>query len=183
MTRAEAEKLMREYAASKAEADQLRRENAQLHALVAKRTDQVAKLTDRVTELLAIAQRRGRKPSPEKPPEPRPELVGDAKRAFEDRPKPPERAARTKPEKKKAEPTGRKPLPQHLEAEEHRLRPVECERCGSAALDVAEGLRLWCTRLRARSASRAISGSSPPGFDTSMWSSKSDTAAKRSWLP
>lgn len=143
MTKAEAEKLLREVAAlrtSKTEADQALRENAELRALVARLTEQVAKLTDRVTELLAIAQRRVRKPSPEKPPEPRPELVGDAKRAFEERPAPPARPARTKPEKKKVEPTGRKPLPQHLEADEHRLRPTQCEHCGSAALDAADEL-------------------------------------------
>jgi hypothetical protein len=143
VTKAEGEMLLREVAAlraSKAEADELRRENAEQRALVAKLTEQLATLTDRVTELLAIAQRRGRKPGPEKAPEPRPELAAEAKLAFDERPKPPERSARTKTEKKQAEPTWRKPLPQHLEDEEHRLRSAECEHCGSAALDAADEL-------------------------------------------
>ena len=88
--------------------------------MIAKLIDQIAKLTERVAELLAVAQRRQRKPSPEKPPEPRPEIVGDTKQAFESRPKPPTKSAPPKAAKKPARPTGRKPLPAHLEAEEHQ---------------------------------------------------------------
>ncbi len=121
-----------------AEGEKLLRENAELRALVTKLTEQVAKLSERVAELLAVAQRRHRKPPPEKLPEPRPDIAGDAKRAFEERPKPPEKATRDKPEKKPVRPTGRKPLPQHLEAEDHALRSDTCEHCGSSALDAAD---------------------------------------------
>lgn len=100
--------------------------------------EQLAKLTERVAELLAVAQRRQRKPSAEKLPEPRPAVVGDAKKAFERRPKPPKKPVRPEPPKKPVRPTGRKPLPQHLEAEEHVLRPAACGECGSAALDAAD---------------------------------------------
>jgi transposase len=125
---------------TKAEGEKLLRDNAELRALVASLTEQIAKLTERVAELLAVAQRRQRKPAPEKPPEPRPEVGGEAKHAFERRPKPPKKTARPEPKKRKVAPTGRKPLPQHLEAEEHALRPDACGECGSAALDVADEL-------------------------------------------
>lgn len=121
-----------------AEGERLLRENAELRALVAKLTDQIAKLGERIEELVVVAKRRQRKPSPEKPPEPKPVVVGDAKRAFDERPKPPEKSEHGKPEKKKVRPTGRKALPQHLEAEEHILRPPCCAQCGSAALDAAD---------------------------------------------
>lgn len=140
MTKAEAEKLLREHAEQRAFGEKLLRENAELRALVTGLTEQIAKLTERVAELLAVAQRRQRKPSPEKPAEPRPDLVGDAKRAFEGRPKAPKKPVRLEPTKKPVLPTGRKPLPQHLEAEEHAIRPDACGECGSAALDVADEL-------------------------------------------
>ncbi len=125
---------------TEAEGEKLLRENAELRAQVEKLTDQLAKLTDRITELLAVAQRRQRKPSPEKPAAPPPVVAGGAKRAFEARPKPPEKPVPPEREKKPRRPTGRKPLPQHLEPEEHALRPERCDHCGSAALDVADEL-------------------------------------------
>jgi len=131
VTKAEGEKLLRD-------SERLLAENAEQRALIAKLTEQIAKLTDRVAELLAVAQRRHRKPPPEKSPEPRPEVAGDARRAFEERPRPPEKPTRTTREKKPVRPTGRKPLPQHLRAEEHALRPDACAHCGSSALDAAD---------------------------------------------
>lgn len=131
MTDAEAEQLLRDNAA-------LRASNARLSEQVEKLTEQIAKLGDRVGELLAVAQRKQRKPSPEKPAEPKPEVGVDAKRAFEERPKPPEKPERPKPEKRPVRPSGRKPLPQHLEAEEHEMRPDRCGHCGSSALDAAD---------------------------------------------
>lgn len=133
MTEAEGEDLLRENA-------ELRASNARLARHLEKLTDQIAKLTERVAELLAVAQRRQRKPTPEKLPEARPEVVGDAKQAFEQRPKPPKKSVPPKSAKKTVRPTGRKPLPQHLEAEEHALRPPSCGECGSSALDVADEL-------------------------------------------
>ena len=123
-----------------AEGERLLRENSELRASNTRPTEQLAKLSDRVGELLAVAQRRLRLPSPEKPPEPRPELVGDAKKAFDERPKAPEKSERVKREKKPVRPTGRKSLPQHLEAEEHTLRSESCAHCGSSALDAADEL-------------------------------------------
>jgi len=140
VTKAEAEKLLREHAEQRAFGEKLLRENAELRASITSLTEQLAKLTERVAELLAVAQRRQRKPSAEKLPEPRPAVVGDAKRAFERRPKPPKKPVRPEPPKKPVRPTGRKPLPQHLEAEEHVLRPAACGECGSAALDAADDL-------------------------------------------
>src|SRR5690606_6227755 len=40
--------------------------------------------------------------------------------------------------KSDARPTGRKPLPSHLEAEEHVLRPDCCQHCGGLELDVVD---------------------------------------------
>ena len=102
---------------TEAEGKKLLRENAELRALITRLTEQVAKLTERVAELLVVAQRRQRKPPPEKLPEPRPEVVGDAKQAFEQRPKAPRKSAPPKSAKKPVRPSGRKPLPQHLEAD------------------------------------------------------------------
>jgi cell division septum initiation protein DivIVA len=68
---------------TKVDGEKLLRENAELRALVTRLTEQIAKLTERVAELLAVAQRRQRKPAPEMSPGPRPDVVGDAKKAFE----------------------------------------------------------------------------------------------------
>ena len=80
----------------KAEGEKLLRDNAELRAQVAKLVEQIAtsneliaKLNERVGELLAAAQRRHRKPTPEKPAAPPPVVEGDARKAFEERPKAP----------------------------------------------------------------------------------------------
>lgn len=105
---------------------------------------ELARLNERVAELLAVAQRKQRKaaaPAAGAPPQATPPPVGDeAKRAFEARPKAPEKAPEERPAKKKARPTGRKPLPAHLEAEEHEERPRACAACGGAALDLVDEL-------------------------------------------
>ena len=97
------ETLLRENAAQR---EQIEKLTMQVSAFV----EQIAKLTDRVTELLAIAQRKHRKPAADKPPIPAPVVEGDAKRAFDERPKPPATAPRDEPEKTPATPTGRKAL-------------------------------------------------------------------------
>jgi transposase len=131
------------------EVDALLRENAaqraQLAELIATNTKlvgEIAKLNDRVAELLAIAQRKQRKTTApaEKKPKPPPVLAADAQRAFEARPKPPALPEKTKASKARARPTGRSAIPAHLEAEEHRFRPTRCEHCGSEELDVADEL-------------------------------------------
>jgi transposase len=116
----------------------LQRENAELRAQVAELLATIAQLNDRVGELLAIAQRKQRKPAASTPPAPPPDVPEDAQRAFEARPKPPAKPAEEERTKKRPSPTGRKPLPSHLEAEEHALRPEQCEHCGSHALDAAD---------------------------------------------
>jgi len=52
-----------------------------------KQTEQVAKFNERVAELLAVAQRRYRKPAVEKPPAAPPEVSSEAKQTLDDRPK------------------------------------------------------------------------------------------------
>ena len=98
----------------------------------------IAKLNERVAELLAIAQRNQRKPSPPKAPEAPPPVDGEEKLAFESRPKPPELPPKTKEKKPRPPPTGRKALPKHLPVDAHTLEPAECAHCGSTALDVAD---------------------------------------------
>ena len=118
--------------------DALLRENAELRAQLGKLTEQLAKMNDRIAELLAIAQRRQRKPPVERPPSPPPIIDSDAKQAFEARPKAPSKPIEPARAKSTAKPTGRKPVPAHLETEEHARRPEACEHCGSTALDVAD---------------------------------------------
>lgn len=130
----------------------LKRENAEQRAVIDRLTatvdtltTQLAKMNERLAELLAAAQRRQggsrARPSPSSPPpspSPPPTLSDEAKRAFEQRPKPPEKPAKPPREKKPRKPSGRKPLPQHLPVEETPLRPDACGHCGSAELDAAD---------------------------------------------
>ena len=124
------------------ELEALRRENAEQRKQISELITQLARLNERVSELLAIAQRKQRKavaavvPAPAAPPV----IQGDERRAFEERPRAPEKPPSEPPAKKKTKPTGRKPLPAHLEAEEHKLRPESCASCGGAALDLADEL-------------------------------------------
>lgn len=70
-----------------------------------------------------------------------PLVDGDERRAFEERPKAPEKPAKDSSPKKRAKPTGRKPIPSHLEAEEHKLRREACGDCAGTELDVVDTLR------------------------------------------
>ncbi len=111
---------------------------SQLLATNAELTAQIAKLSERVNELLAVARRRQRPPTPPSPPAPPPLVEAEAQRAFADRPLPPPLPTREKKPPAPRRPTGRKPLPSHLEIEAHELRPDTCVHCGSDALDVAD---------------------------------------------
>jgi len=125
------------------ELEALRRENVALRDQVTQLIEQLARLNDRVAELLAVAQRKQRKAGAvvaAAPPAPPPVVEGEEQRAFEARPQAPQKPPAEPPSKKKAKPTGRKPLPSHLETEEHELRPDACSACGGAALDVADEL-------------------------------------------
>lgn len=125
--------LQRESAAQRAQIAELIATNAKLVA-------EIAKLNDRVAELLAIAQRKQRKKTTpaEKTHAPPPVVGADAQQAFEARPKPPMLPEKKKTPKGSARRPGRNAIPGHLEAEEHRLRPTHCEHCGSENLDVAD---------------------------------------------
>ena len=125
--------LMQLAATSSAQLDRLLATNAEL-------TAEVARLSDRVSELLAVARRRQRPPEPALVRPSPPALDASVARAFADRPTPPALPEKIKPAPKPRRPTGRKALPRHLEAEEHALRPDTCAHCGSHALDVAEVL-------------------------------------------
>ncbi|MGH9901041.1 MAG: hypothetical protein ACRD68_04285, partial [Pyrinomonadaceae bacterium] len=129
--------LQQENAAQREQLAELRAQLVQLLSSNAELTASIAKLNERVAELLAVAHRKQRKPSPPKTPAPPPAVEGDAKQAFEARPKPPALPPMTKSNKPRPPPTGRKPLPSHLPVEEHSLRPDACAHCGGTALDVA----------------------------------------------
>lgn len=122
------------------ELEALRTENAELRRQLTALTSELARLNERVSELLAIALRKQRKASPEKSPAPPPVVDSEARRAFEDRPKAPPKPTAERPPKTKTKPSGRKPIPSHLEAEEHELRPEACADCGATALDVVDHL-------------------------------------------
>jgi hypothetical protein len=67
-----------------------------------------------------------------------PTLAADAKLAFDERPRPPAKPEVPAKTPKPRRPTGRKPLPLHLEAETHALRPDACDACGCTDLDAAD---------------------------------------------
>jgi transposase len=117
-----------------------REETAKLREQVSGLVVQLAKLNERVAELLVIAERKQRKAPVEKPSAAPPALEADAKMAFDERPMAPKKPGDDKPPKSSAKPTGRKPVPSHLEAETHELEPDTCEHCGSTALELAERL-------------------------------------------
>jgi hypothetical protein len=124
--------------------EQLAAANARVSELtyeVGRLADLVAQGNDRIIELLAIAQRNkqgSKNTSMVKAPEPPPSLDGEAREAFAKRPAPPKLPKKKKPAKKKTKPTGRKPLPDHLEAEEHTATPNACDCCGCADLELVD---------------------------------------------
>jgi transposase len=122
---------------------QLRDVLARLDAALAQNaqlTELVAKLNERVAELLPIAKRKKSKPRPSAPAvqEPPPKLDAAAQKAFDERPRPPPKPDKPEPTKRSTKPSGRKPIAAHLEAETHELRPDVCSGCGSAKLDIVD---------------------------------------------
>lgn len=130
------ERATRKLATLRRESDERQKE---LLAQIASLAEEVAKGNERIAELLAIAQRKKRKPKvqTETPPELPPELDEATRTAFEDRPSPPE--IPPKPEKvpKVSKPTGRKRLPDHLLAEEHVVYPDVCT-CGCTDFEIID---------------------------------------------
>ncbi|MCA9566288.1 MAG: IS66 family transposase [Myxococcales bacterium] len=133
------ETLDRTLAAHAAERREARAAQQELLAQIATLSEQVARANDRISELLAIAQRKKR---PEKKNEPKakpppPDLPDDVREAFENRPRPPVVPDKPKKLKSEAKPTGRQPLPPHLGKEEHALSPDRCT-CGCTAFDFVD---------------------------------------------
>jgi hypothetical protein len=84
-------KLHRENAELRALVENHATVTAQLNGVIEKLTMQLAQMNERVTELLAVARRQHRKPAskPDAAVTPPPALLDDAKRSFDERPKPP----------------------------------------------------------------------------------------------
>lgn len=140
--------LAQDYAVLLRDNAELRAQLATANACIAELTREVGRLAelvaagnDRTLELLAIAQRasrKGRKAAPAKPPEPPPSVSEDERAAFVDRPRAPNLPAKDKKAKRKQRPTGRKPVPEHLEAEEHTVRPDTCTCCAVPDLEITD---------------------------------------------
>ena len=94
--------LQRENAAQRAQlAEQAATNAAQLDRLIAinaELTREVARLNERVGELLAVAQRRQRPAAPPATPPPAPAVDAATARAFADRPAPPPVPPKVKPQ-------------------------------------------------------------------------------------
>lgn len=138
---ARAERAEAELAAVRAELAEVKALLAVGNAHAAQLVGQLAKLTDRVTELAAAAARGKRKPSlppSAAPPAPPPDVPEDRREAFEQRPQAPPLPPRKEVPAKPRRPAGRNPLPGHLPADEATNRPCACGRCGGARLDVVD---------------------------------------------
>jgi len=138
----------------RADNEALRRDNTRMRAQLAAAGTRISELTveigrlaqlvaesnDRITELLAVAQRKKRGSQKRKPKEPKPppSLDDKAQARFADRPVAPKLPAKKKKANKKARPTGRKPVPDHLTAEEHAVEPDVCGGCGGGDLETVD---------------------------------------------
>jgi transposase len=141
---AEAQQLLAEVARLRALVDQLLRQlhdaNVRNDGLLAKidsLVEMVAKSNERISELLAVVERKKAartKPQPTDAGAP-PDVSDAAKAAFEDRPVPPEpRGPLVDRPRPKQRPTGRKRLPAHLPADESTVAPARCA-CGCTSFD------------------------------------------------
>ena len=96
----------------------------------------LAKSNERISELLAMVQRK-KKPAAAapKPPEAPPSVPDEVRASYDGRPQPPAPPgpAYNHP-KPRPSPTGRKPLPSHLETVTTTVRPERCA-CGCQAFD------------------------------------------------
>lgn len=121
--------------------DQLVAMNAALMAEVGRLAALVAASNERIAELLAALQRKKGGPAPpaKAPPAP-PTLAEDKKASYEARQTAPPLPEQPVKEKKPVRPTGRKPLPEHLPAEEHTLAPETCSKCGGKDLKVVDAV-------------------------------------------
>jgi transposase len=133
--------LRREMATLRLQLAEANARNAELIAEVGRLATLVALGNERISELLAIAQRKKRNPKkdkPDKPPEPPASVDEQTRKAFEDRPAPPKLPDKDKPAPKPRRPTGRQAVPEHLEAERHTVTPKQCACCGSDDLKIVD---------------------------------------------
>ena len=109
---------------------------ADLTAEVGRLAQAVAAGNERITELLAIAQRKKRGATkPPKAPTPPPSLGEQEREAFDNRPAPPEFPEKEKPATSRRKPTGRSAVPDHLPVEAHTREPDTCSCCGGRDLE------------------------------------------------
>ncbi len=113
-------------------------QSAKQTALIEALTAEVAKQSDRIEELLAIVNRKKRRRSEPKEkaaePEPAVELSPEQQEAYDNRPTPPELPDKQKKPRKERTSFGRNKLPDHLERDEHHLKPSACTKCGGEQL-------------------------------------------------
>ena len=127
--------IIAENQALRRQLDMANQQIASLTAEVGRLATMMALANERLLELMAVAQRRTARPVRDaKAPPPAPTATPAEAAAYAARPIAPPMPE--KPEKVRAprRPTGRKPLPDGLVAEEHTLRPVTCAECKSTAL-------------------------------------------------
>ncbi len=132
VSRAQYDAVVRRLAEANARVETLTAELARLAALVAAGNDRLSEV------LAAVARKHGRSGPPPKAPAPPPSLDEKARTAYEERPTAPPRPQKPEAPAKPRRPTGRKPLPDHLVAEEHTLRPDACQGCGRTDLELVD---------------------------------------------
>lgn len=133
--RAQFDAVVRQLAAANAQVVSLTADVARL-ALLA------AESNDRLHEMMAAVLRRKGVPGPPPKAPPAPASLDEtARAAYEDRPTAPPRPPKPDAPKKPRRPTGRQPLPEHLETEEHTVRPAACPDCGGTNLERVDVVR------------------------------------------
>jgi transposase len=111
----------------------------ELTVRIEKLTDAIARSNERISELLAMVGRKKKAPAePKARPEPEAPLADAAAReAFDNRPQPPVEQLLCDRPRPKQVPTGRKPIPGHVEREESTIYPDRCS-CGCTRFDWIE---------------------------------------------
>jgi hypothetical protein len=113
-------------------------------ALLSKLTSEIARLNDRIEELVAVIGRQANARKSKKgdgamaAPPPPPDLDEEAREAYLNRPRPPERKPKPDKEPKKRSSAGRNALPEKLPRDQSQVRPERCPECGSDDLVVVK---------------------------------------------
>ena len=133
VSKAQYDAVVQQLAVANARADRMAAELERLSGLLAQSNDRLQEL------LVAVLRKQGQSGlAPMKAPDSPPSLDATAKLAYENRPLAPKRPEKPKSAPKPRRPTGRKPLPEHLVAEEHTLQPEACQDCGGTDLEVVD---------------------------------------------